>query len=252
MMGEAGEPSTVDVAWVRYVTLCPPRRGSSWSHHSRPVQRRRFVHRSSAGLQCSLIRARSGVWQWILDYFAEDSAAVDLDVDRFPALEIQVSGVFAGYLGPDVASVFQGQLDAYLKPKIDEVVDHCLGGRTVGVKLDLDIVWTDVGVSQAVHGPDKAHDELVGRLLVEVLWAAYLLYLAVVHKDDVIRHLHRLFLVVGDQDGSYPDVFVQAAKPSPQFLADPGVEGAEGLVQQENVRLDSEGARQGHPLALAS
>src|SRR5215203_3751056 len=41
MMGEAGEPSTVDVAWVRYVTLCPPRRGSSWSHHSRPVQRRR-------------------------------------------------------------------------------------------------------------------------------------------------------------------------------------------------------------------
>src|SRR5215217_681465 len=41
MMGEAGEPSPVDVAWVRYVTLCPPRRGSSWSHHSRPVQRRR-------------------------------------------------------------------------------------------------------------------------------------------------------------------------------------------------------------------
>jgi hypothetical protein len=36
MMREAGEPSTVDVAWVRYVTLCPPHRGSSWSHHSRP------------------------------------------------------------------------------------------------------------------------------------------------------------------------------------------------------------------------
>src|SRR5215212_9556366 len=131
------------------------------------------------GIQCSLVRARSGAWQWILDYLAEDPAAVYLDVDGFPALEVQVPGVFAGYLGPDVALVFEGQLDAYLKPNIDEVVDHCLGGRTVGVKLDLDIVWTDIGVSQAVHGHDKAHDELVGGLLVEVLWAAYLLYLAV-------------------------------------------------------------------------
>src|SRR5215217_3532100 len=186
------------------------------------------------------------------DYFAEDSAAVDLDVDGFPALEIQVSGVFAGYLGPDVAPVFQGQLDTYLEPEVDEVVDRGLGGSAVGAQLDFDVVRTDVGVSQAVHGPDKAHDELVCGPLVEVLWTADLLYLAMVHKNDVVRHLHRLFLVVGDQDGRYPDVFVQPAKPSPKLLSDPGVEGAEWLVQQEDVRLDSEGARQGHPLALAS
>src|SRR5215213_1144237 len=193
------------------------------------------------------LRARNRIFGRSLENLAVDHP----DVDRFPGFEVQLPGVFAGHLGPESAPVLQGQVDPDLEPEVDEVVDDGLGGRAVGVELDLDVVRTDVGIAQAVHGPDKAHDELVCRLFVKVLRPTNLFYLAVVHQDYVVRQLHRLFLVVSDQDGRHVDVFVQPAKPSPQLLADPGVEGAERLIQQQDVRLDSEGARQGHPLALA-
>ncbi len=46
-------------------------------------------------------------------------------------------------------------------------------------------------------------------------------------------------------------VVVQVAEPGAELLADLGVEGAEGLVEEEDPGLDGEGAGERHPLPLA-
>ena len=45
---------------------------------------------------------------------------------------------------------------------------------------------------------------------------------------------------------------VEAAQPGAQVLADLGVERAEGLVEQQHLRLDRQRPGQRHPLALAA
>ena len=101
-------------------------------------------------------------------------------------------------------------------------------------------------------GPDEAHDELVGGLLVELARRALLLDPAVVQHDDLLGHLHRLLLVVRDEDRRHVHVVVEAAQPRAQLLADGRVERAERLVEQHHLRLDRERAGERHALALAA
>ena len=48
------------------------------------------------------------------------------------------------------------------------------------------------------------------------------------------------------------DLLVEAAQPGAQFLAHAGVEGAEGLVEQQHLGLDRQGPGERHALALAA
>ena len=73
-----------------------------------------------------------------------------------------------------------------------------------------------------------------------------------VHQHHPVGDLHGLLLVVRDEDRRHVDVVVEAAQPRPQLLADAGVERAEGLVEQEDLRLDGERPRERHPLPLAA
>jgi len=57
---------------------------------------------------------------------------------------------------------------------------------------------------------------------------------------------------VGDEHGGDPLLVVQAAQPFAQLRPDGGVEGPEGLVEQQHPRFDGERSRQRHPLALTS
>ena len=68
--------------------------------------------------------------------------------------------------------------------------------------------------------------------------------------DDLLGDVHRLLLVVGHEDGGDVDLVVQPAQPGAQLLAHLGVEGAEGLVEQQHARLDRQRAGQRHALAL--
>ena len=68
----------------------------------------------------------------------------------------------------------------------------------------------------------------------------------------LVGELHRLLLVVGDQDRRDVDLVVQAAQPRAQLGADVGVQRAERLVEQQHLGLDRERARQRHALALAA
>src|ERR1700694_2072389 len=42
------------------------------------------------------------------------------------------------------------------------------------------------------------------------------------------------------------------SQPAPQVFADPGVQGAEGLIEQQDFRFNRQSARQGHALPLAA
>ena len=71
-----------------------------------------------------------------------------------------------------------------------------------------------------------------------------------VHHRDPVGDVERLLLIVGDQHGGHVDLVVQAAQPGAQIGAHLGVERAEGLVEQQDLRIDGERARQRHALAL--
>ena len=57
---------------------------------------------------------------------------------------------------------------------------------------------------------------------------------------------------MGDEHGGHGVLVVQATEPAPEVLAHVGVEGSEGLVEQQHGRLDGEGAGERHPLSLAT
>ena len=71
-----------------------------------------------------------------------------------------------------------------------------------------------------------------------------------VHDDDAVGELERLFLIVGDEDAGQADLVVQPPQPAAQLLPHFRVERAERLVEQQHRRLDRQRARQRHALAL--
>ena len=73
-----------------------------------------------------------------------------------------------------------------------------------------------------------------------------------VDHGDLVGDLHRLVLVVGDEDRGHVDDVVQLAQPLAQLRANPSVEGAERLVEQEHLRLGREGTGEAHALPLAA
>ena len=73
-----------------------------------------------------------------------------------------------------------------------------------------------------------------------------------VEYDDAVGDVHRLLLVVGDQDRGDVHLVVQPPQPCAQVGANLGVEGSEGFVEQQDARLDGQRARERHALALAA
>ena len=55
-----------------------------------------------------------------------------------------------------------------------------------------------------------------------------------------------------DEDRRHVHLVVEPAQPGAQLLADPGVERAERLVEEQHLRLDGERAGERHPLPLAA
>ena len=89
-------------------------------------------------------------------------------------------------------------------------------------------------------------------MVVKLLRRADLLDAALIQHDDAIGELHRLVLVMRDEDRGEAGLLVDFAQPTAQILAHAGVERAKGLVEQQHARLDGERARERHALALAA
>ena len=71
-----------------------------------------------------------------------------------------------------------------------------------------------------------------------------------VEDGDLVGDLHRLLLVVRDEDRRHVHLVVEPAQPLAQLGADAGVERAERLVEEQDPRLDGQRAGERHALAL--
>src|SRR5262245_28439200 len=156
----------------------------------------------------------------------------------------------AAQLHPDLIPVRERELDANFEAKMDYALDDRLSAGPVCRELDLEVVWTDERVIEPVDRADEPHHEFARRVLVEIAWFSGLLDPAFVHEHDAVGDVHRLLLVVRDQDGGDVDVLVEPSKPGTELLSHPGVERAERLIEQKDFRLDGERAGKRHTLAL--
>ena len=75
---------------------------------------------------------------------------------------------------------------------------------------------------------------------------------ALVHHRDAVGQHQRLFLVVGDEDRGQAEPALQAAHLELHGLAQLAVERAERLVEQQQPRVEDDGAGQRHALLLAA
>ena len=107
-------------------------------------------------------------------------------------------------------------------------------------------------LSDAV-GADELLDELVGRVGEQLGGRRVLGEVPALLEDrDLVAHLDRLVDVVGDEDDRLGDLGLQAQELVLQPLAVDRVDRAEGLVHEQDGRVDRERAGDADALALAA
>src|SRR5215469_6090738 len=99
-------------------------------------------------------------------------------------------------------------------------------------------------------GTDKASYKQVVGTIIEIKRRADLLYVAVMHYDNLVRHGHRFNLVVRDVDRCGFQSLVQFFDFCAHLHAQFGVEIGQGLVEQKDLRITHDGAAHGDALAL--
>ena len=107
---------------------------------------------------------------------------------------------------------------------------------------------------QEVHRrrADEGGDEEVPRVAVDLHRGADLLQLAEPHDRHPVGEHHRLFLVVGDEDGGGLEFALQALDLGSRVHPERGVEVRQRLVHQQHRGVAHHGAAHRHPLALAA
>src|SRR5437588_2812687 len=149
----------------------------------------------------------------------EDASAAEAHGDDLSHLELELVGALAGGLRPHLIAVVEGQPDADLEAEVQYPVDEPFAAAGVGLGQQLDLVGADEPLADAVDLADEAHHELGPGMLVELPRGADLLDAALVHAHHLLGDLHRLLLVVGDEQGGHVHLVVQAPQPFAQLGA---------------------------------
>jgi len=107
---------------------------------------------------------------------------------------------------------------------------------------------------QEVHRrvADEAADEVRGGPVVDGDRRVYLQDLTLLHHRDAVAQAERLHLIVGHVDDGRLQLLQQALELRAHLQAQQRVQVAQRLVHQQHVGVVGDGARQGHPLALAA
>jgi len=95
-------------------------------------------------------------------------------------------------------------------------------------------------------------DELVLRLIINLVGRADLHQTALAHYADAVAHHHRLFQAVGDVDEGLAGYPVDVLQLLFQRLAQPEIERRQRLVEEQYFRVEGQGAGQRHALPLAA
>ena len=99
---------------------------------------------------------------------------------------------------------------------------------------------------------DKVRDEGVGRLIINILGSSDLLGTALAHDHDLVRHGKCLFLIMGDIYKSDSELVVHVLELDLHLLAHFQIQGAQRLVQEQDLRLIDQGTRDRDPLLLSA
>ena len=110
----------------------------------------------------------------------------------------------------------------------------------------LDSAVEDIYIAEEVHHEGR------GRLFEDLVGCASLFDLSVVHHHHLVGEFEGLLLVVRHEHAGHADLVVQPPQPLPQFHSHLGIERAEGLVEQEDLRPDGQRAGECHPLSLST
>ncbi|MNQ45615.1 hypothetical protein D3C85_594000 [compost metagenome] len=105
---------------------------------------------------------------------------------------------------------------------------------------------------EQVDVADELADLAADRRFVDVHRAADLLDTAEVHDRDTLGHGHGLFLVVGHHHAGHAHALDDLHQFQLHLRAQFLVQGAHGLVEQQQLRTLGQGPGQGHALALAT
>ena len=119
--------------------------------------------------------------------------------------------------------------------------------------MKLEVAAANAAVDEVHCGSaDKASDEKVGGLVVNLIGAADLLDDASAHDGDAVGEGHGFDLVVGYVDGGYFELAREVLELGAHADAELGVEVGERLVHEKDFGGADDGARQGDALALAA
>ena len=138
----------------------------------------------------------------------------------------------------------------------DHVHLHVLAEACVhapeGEALHADLVVLQHDGGDDVALADEVRHEGVVGLVVDVGGLADLLDDAVLHDHDGVGHGEGLLLIVGHVDEGDAQLLLHALQLHLHLLAELQVEGAQGLVEEQNLGLVHQGSGDGHPLLLAA
>jgi hypothetical protein len=110
----------------------------------------------------------------------------------------------------------------------------------------------DAFSNEKIRAAEESRDELGLRPEIKLVGTTDFQEAAGVHDPDAISELECFLLIMGHEDRGNAELPLDLADRSSQFGADSGIEGAERFVEQQDLRIASECARQRHALLLAS
>ena len=105
---------------------------------------------------------------------------------------------------------------------------------------------------QAIHFPHELQHEAGRRLTPHAFRRIGLFDVALAHHHHPVGNFHRLFLIVGDEHAGKFQLFMQLTQPAAQLFTHLRIQRAERFIQQQNLRLYRQGARQRHALFLTT
>jgi hypothetical protein len=145
-------------------------------------------------------------------------------------------------LWPDDDLRGPGDVAASMRFQLEAVESHSAAAVSTAVRL---------GRHQVRHTEEVGHEDSL-RVLVHLLGRAELLDPSGVHHRQPVGHRQGLLLVVRDVEERDADLLLQRFQLELKGLPELRVERTEGLVKQEDRRVEDERSREGDPLLLAS
>ena len=115
-----------------------------------------------------------------------------------------------------------------------------------GASVGFDLALEDIVLA------DEGGDEAVGGAVVDLLRRGHLLEPAMGHHRHPVGHGERLALIVGDVDEGDIGALLDGAQLGPHVLAQLEVERRQRFIEQHDLGLDGERARDGDALLLAA